>query len=143
MNCNIDKKTGIRYGVVNANNTPHWVWDCIQYQCPDDCPYIGLDWDSLDFDDPDVIVGLAAIGLDPDGPNPCEGCGRQCQVIDQPNIKAQYLSGSHNFMVFWSKYICPCRLCSPCYPNAGDCDSPDSEYGFDTYCFPSEDQGDV
>lgn len=37
-------------------------------------------------------------------------------------------------MVIKSPYIKYCRPCSPCFPNAGDLDSPDIEHGIKTYC---------
>jgi len=40
-------------------------------------------------------------------------------------------------MVTWSKHTTQARLCSPCYPDAGDLDSL-AEYGEKTYCLPKE-----
>ena len=41
-------------------------------------------------------------------------------------------------MVTWGLYTTQARLCSPCYPNAGDLDNLDPEHGETTYCLPKE-----
>lgn len=47
-------------------------------------------------------------------------------------------SGESNLWVFMSPTIVKARLCSPCYPNAGDLDTLDPENGYETYGLPAD-----
>ncbi len=51
---------------------------------------------------------------------------------EEDGYKILFLTGSNNLMVLKSPYTTAVRLCSPCYPNAGDLDSPDTK-GFEAY----------
>lgn len=44
----------------------------------------------------------------------------------------------NDYVITESPYYTMARLCSPCVPGAGDLDSPDPEYGYKTYCLPSD-----
>jgi hypothetical protein len=57
----------------------------------------------------------------------------------------EYLIGDEHYylnsMYLWvmkSPKIVKARLCSPCFPNAGDLDNLDDEYGYDTYGVPEK-----
>lgn len=126
---NIDLDTGIRYGVVSANSLDSWIYDEIELHYGDPCcPHCG----SEDLEEQDC--GFI-----------CKDCNKyakdwECypdtptyQYIDNGEIKAE-LNDYNNLFIFESKYFTYARFCSPCYPGAGDLDSPDKEHGVKTYC---------
>lgn len=102
---NYNEKTGIHYGVISIH-------DIIEAWCEKSLPYEpdGLPADDLENFEPDEFY------------------------VDNKEYKAQTgLEGE--IMCIESPYYTRCRRCSPCYPNAGDLNTPDDEYGMRTYCF--------
>lgn len=56
---------------------------------------------------------------------------------DVEGVSGIWFRNNFTLMITHSDYRTCCRQCSPCYPNAGDLDTPD-EYGFDTYAPPAD-----
>lgn len=115
---NINPETGVHFGVCNSNSEflpKDWFYlfkrDCCDCRLPEDTP-----------EDND------------DGIDPCEYCEIEYYICNKPDFKAEYNSNTNIIMIFYSKKTITCNLCSPCYPNAGDLDSP-SEMGVKTYTF--------
>lgn len=140
FNCTNQDASGIRYGVINGSNLPDWVWNEIEYRYPNpaDCGHseicscgheinINKDTDWLD-----TVT--------------CEYCGNEIELeipdiepielyINKPDLQLSYDSNSNIAMIFKSSNIINCRLCSLCYPNAGNLDQIDSD-GYATYGLP-------
>jgi len=100
---NMNPETGVRYGVLNPNRLPSGDW----------------------FDSFEPFYG--------EGVEVTEDMETETYILNKDGFKAEYNSNTNTLMVFESPYIVKCRLCSPCYPNAGDLDNRDEEYGYETY----------
>ena len=116
---NINLETGIHYGVISGNSKllPEDWFDCFEpiYQCDDkDCSEC-QNYSNCFKDEQDT----------------------EHYVCDKKDFKADYNSNSNIIMIFFSNNIVKCNYCSPCYPNAGDLDSP-NESGIETYGYPKE-----
>ena len=111
MLANTNIETGIRFGVSSGADLPGWIWDEAVPMYPER--------DDDDDDDDDIGDSI--------------GC-----VIDTEDLKAS--TGDDGiWMIFFSTNIVRARLCSPCFPNAGDVGSIDPD-GFECYGWP-EDEG--
>jgi len=104
LDVNMDKDTGIHYGVIQTNNAPG-LFETMEPVYPE--PETEDDEDYMD----------------------CEPIGWEYQ--DEQYILVDCLDSCT--MVIKSPYITYCRLCSPCVPNAGDLDTPD-DLGYEAYC---------
>lgn len=140
MTANIDPETWIRYGVMSQNTQmPEAINDLF-------CNTIDIQFEEAETEIDEAIDELMAATHDYHG-------GDQ-SLRDQ--VKNLFMERMENFegdmfryeddeytiiffnemntvMVMRSPYYTKCRPCSPCYPNAGDLDSPDVG-GEDTYC---------
>lgn len=107
---NIDKETGIRYGVISLNSVnPYWL-DEFEAHYPE-----LLDDEQLEFCDPESYT--------------YEKDGLICEY--HPNSSMNIL------WVFKSPVIVECKFCSPCVPGAGNLDNQVSG-GIKTYGLPTD-----
>ena len=154
---NMDEKTGIHYGVINANSLDPETLDQIITR--------GTSAYEADFN-------AWALELRDELDRLCEGAKRFVPLavaqeiredmrkaeadietafhesadvndddspisFDIEGVVGEYLRNSNVVMIFKSPVYTCARQCSPCYPNAGDLDTLD-EYGFDTYAPPED-----
>lgn len=137
QNVNVNPNTGIRYGVIGGNNLPDWIWDEIEYRYPTpwDCSHSEICTCGHEIE----ITQKTAWGDEIECPN----CGdiNELQIpdmeatelyIDKPDLQLSFDPNSNIAMIFKSDLIVKCRLCSPCYPNAGNLDQLDLD-GYATY----------
>jgi hypothetical protein len=108
-NVNVNPETGIHYGVC----------------CPNRFPIEQSEW----FDDFTPVYfdenGNEITDWPDDGS--LDNLETETYICDKPDLKAEYNSNTNIIMVFYSKKVVLCALCSPCYPNAGDLDTRDEE----------------
>jgi hypothetical protein len=142
---NVDRATGIRYGVISAHELHGWFWEDVETVYDPHCPMCGNDetalvsMDELDEDDYDgdefkhdchefgcpdckVLFGESAYGDEPD-----------YQYVDKDGYKAEVHSDGDVFLVK-SPYYTRAQFCSPCAPGAGHLGNPCAD-GPKTYCF--------
>lgn len=137
---NVNPNTGIRYGVINGNNLPDWIWDSIEYRYPSpwDYSYCEICKCGHELE----INQQTAWGDELE----CPICGDTNELqmpdmeatelyIDTPDLQLSYDPNSNIAMIFKSNLIINCQLCSPCYPNAGNLDQIDID-GYETYGIP-------
>lgn len=142
---NIDKKTGIRYGVISMHDLIGWAWDEFDADYgPAACGHCGNE--AVEYDDEKhgeyehsgygchdfacevcekTFDGEEAYGEEPRG-----------WVLDD----GEYLAEAHSdgdCFVIKSPYYTHAAFCSPCAPGAGHLGSP-HEDGPKTYCFGHE-----
>lgn len=129
MRANVNEKTGISYGVVSSR-TFHWLAEDIfnngtnladegaKEEMRQDAEALAEKYNCND----NVADEIAEIlqqnaQLEQDEPE---------YDYDAGNTKYHlgYLGGAPLIWICESKWVCPCRTCSPCVPNAGDLDSP-------------------
>lgn len=137
MSQNINLETGIRFGVIYPNYVDNW-YEWSDAVVDDKCPHC----QGSDFDITDSVNGIYI----------CEGCKKtfmedeseEFTVVGREYITERYkaiqLEEGENIVVEKSPYFTYSRLCSPCYPNAGDLASGiaivvDESSGYKTYCF--------
>ena len=131
-NVNIDHATGIRYGVISANS---------------------VDSDFLNEFQPvysDSFCENCNAKLDDIWCENCQHENRWYEEIEPDYFEIKEYKNS--VLDFWavfnpetnvitvlkSSVISSARLCSPCYPNAGNLDDLDIESGFKTYGLPED-----
>lgn len=138
---NFDKVTGIHYGVVNANKlNPEKLEEIIQRG------KTGRDVENEET--LDEVRGLLEDLLSPNRLEDAMACIEELLGEEDINndgatysfegidgVSGHYDTNNNIVMIYKSDYFTMCRLCSPCYPNAGDLDSFDT-LGFDTYSPP-------
>lgn len=139
---NIDKATGVRFGVINLNSEPvsEWAWESFEadYGNPT-CGHCGNELDEYDsekhceYDDQD--------GFD----YACETCERTIDsqdaygeepigwVLDDGEYQAT-ASADGDCFILKSPYFTHAQFCSPCAPGAGHLAHPCDD-GPRTYCF--------
>jgi hypothetical protein len=157
MIANTHTETGIRYGVINANNISGDVLNDIMSNGVDLHYADGLEevkadagreWDMMDEDE---RAEADADDRDEHIENAIEGFNDSYESSDAPyefdmeGVKGLYSTYSNTLMIFESPVIVKATLCSPCYPNAGDLDSTGDKAGstwaggpVDTYDVPAD-----
>lgn len=148
---NIDRETGIRYGVIPANGDICQAWyDSAEpdYGSPH-CPKCGNPAYDITEVNAELIDAMDAGSPFSHAPHECEeyaclSCrytfGRESAFADEPCgytlDDGEYLAGSDEVDVFVLKspYYTRARYCSPCAPGACYLLSPD-ESGERAYCF--------
>lgn len=143
---NIDRETGIRYGVMNANNEhlTEWFWESVEsdYGPPTcgECGNEAEDYDDEKHGEYEHGRGCADYA--------CESCERVFDsdeafgdepvrhTIDDGEIRA-IVDSYNDVMILKSPYYTHAAFCSPCAPGAVhlENDTPDGEKG---YCFGHE-----
>lgn len=142
---NIDKETGIRYGVISCNDLGHHAWDTIQYEATD------LDYaeaiDNVKFEltraidsvlkdystrhnaaelAEDIIDGLEF---------ECESGGDCRRYLYEGKAETFNVLSDGDIVVTKSQYFTLCAFCSPCAPGAGYLGS---DGNVKTYCLGPE-----
>lgn len=137
MSQNINPETGIRFGVICPSDVENW-YDWSSAVVDDKCPYC----QGTNVNLTDEVNGCYT----------CEGCKATFMEDESEDFtevgreyiteryKAIQLVEGENIVVEKSPYFTYSRLCSPCYPNAGDLASGiaivvDESSGYKTYCF--------
>lgn len=132
---NIDKETGIRYGVISIHKVVREWSDSSEadYGNPV-CPKCGQEI-KTEYENEDNWRKVT-----------CESCGFEaneedtqpeeplCFFIDDGEYKAFQSADDTDIFVEKSPYYTLCRFCSPCAPGAGDLGSPLQD-GIKAYCF--------
>jgi len=145
---NIDKKTGIRFGVINMNALVCESWEAFEADYGDPhCPNCGNDIVSYDdekhCDYPHIRTGYRSCA-----DYACESCGHYLEssdcfgdepcgwTLDDGEYKATIDDYNDVFLVS-SPYYTRAQFCSPCAPGAGYLENP-CESGPRTYCFAAD-----
>lgn len=145
---NIDMETGIRYGVIGFNRVCQAWCDASEAEYPpNECPRCGTEVNEFadyeededipshgkrnrpiedDYYCPNCKIGFS--DFDFDGAEPIS------HNLDDEEYQAAQSQDSPYIMIFKSLFYTKSRYCSPCFPGAGDLDSPDED-GVPTYCF--------
>lgn len=154
---NMDEKTGIHYGVINANSLDPEVLDQIITRGTSAYEADFNAWAAELRDKLDRLCEVAKRFLPLADVQELRGNMQKaeediatafyesCDVNDDDSLVSfdiegvvgEYLRNSNVVMIFKSPVYTCARQCSPCYPNAGDLDTLD-EYGFDTYAPPED-----
>lgn len=141
---NFDPETGIHYGVIGANSImPEVVSDIYDSAVDEDYEYaesqisdavkdmVGELSDYIDREDATSLeLEVLAMVWERFDYEPNEPLMR----YEKDGYLLLYSTSSNTITVCKSQYYTKCRPCSPCYPNAGDLDTPDIDTGLDTYC---------
>ncbi len=112
---NKDPNTNIRYGIINSNSVMYFHEESIPY-------YDGIELECGSCNHDFTVI---------DGNFDCPECGENTNddieplswFIDNDEIQAES-NDSYYISVFKSKYFTYVAHCSPCYPGAGDLNSP-------------------
>ena len=110
---NYDEKAGVHYGVINSNNVGEEWWERSEAVYP--CEECG----------------------EKDGPDCERDCSPEGFIYDKGGYLMIQDADSPELMVIKSPYYTMANVCSPCFPNAGDLDTP-NENGIKTYCLGPE-----
>jgi hypothetical protein len=143
---NVDRKTGIRFGVIPMNALNEWAWEGVEsdYGEPH-CPKCGneaIDGDipGASADDEDYTCSQGACG-----DYACESCrlffdGEEAfgdepigHTLDDGEYKGTVGSDGDLFILS-SPYYTHAQFCSPCAPGAGYLLSPTDKSGPKVYC---------
>jgi hypothetical protein len=132
-NTNVSPDTGIHYGVVSIHSVSFGLLDDIYMNGTDNVFETGLkefkdDISDLPEDEKEEKIQEWVDQYDNGG---------YCDISYHDEDYDLWLN-EFTIMIFRSPCVYKCRRCSPCYPNAGDCDSRDRD-GMPTYCLKDED----
>ena len=141
---NRDPDTGIRYGILSANETSliEWFWDSVEPVYKPRCPNCGSDAVSIDDFDEDSLDGY-----DEEEYDFIEYACKSCELLygesghgDEPDEillsgddVEGIVDGSNDIWVFKSEFYTRGTFCSPCAPGAVSIGSP-CEDGPKAYC---------
>lgn len=133
---NIDRETGIRYGVINMNALSQWAWESVDSDYGDPaCPNCGgsvIDSDDASDDaqgDKDWYCETCCESQWSDAVYGDEPVG---YTLDEDGYKG-IVDSSGDLMLFASPYYTRAGFCSPCAPGACHLESPCDD-GEKTYC---------
>jgi hypothetical protein len=135
---NVNRETGIRFGIISMNQLNEWAWEGFEADYGDPhCPKCGgTVADSEYLDDDNDAQG--------DKDWWCEACDKSYwsqdvygdepigHTMDDGEYKAQ-VDSDNDVWVFKSPYYTHAQFCSPCAPGAGHLAHP-CESGPKTYC---------
>lgn len=126
MNVNIDPETGIHYGVISIHSVG---WGLL-----DDIYMYGVDNILQSYIEELQAEGKSEEEIDEALDSySCDGTN----ITYEDNDYKLWINDA-TIMVIKSPHCIRTRFCSPCYPNAGDLDTPDSA-GIVTYAIKPED----
>ena len=132
MLANIDRETGIRYGVVALNSLADWAFDEFFYQgtnLTSEAAYASFREDNPEATEEDEQEFWDCYESDEEE--------YELKTDDGLELLLSYLGGGALVWVCKSPHTTYARECSPCVPNAGDLDSLDST-GVRCYTLPEE-----
>lgn len=136
---NIDKETGIRFGVIPMNDLAHWAWESFEDDYGDPtCPKCGNE--AMEYDE-ECHCGFDGEGSD----YACEDCCYSFmsdeafgdEVISSHLDDGEYVAqrdSDGDIFITKSPYYTHAQFCSPCAPGAGHLSHP-VDGGAKTYCF--------
>lgn len=127
---NLNRETGIRFGVIPMNDLNEWAWEDFEADYPDpECPECGLDChasESRDYACPGCGKCFWSHDVLPDEPSGWS--------LDDGQYKAEVHSDGDCFIIR-SPYYTHAQFCSPCAPGACYLRNPTDESGPRAYCF--------
>jgi len=128
---NVDKSTGIRYGVINSNShlLNESFWEEVEAVYTASCPHCGHLLDR-DFDAPDDCPRCGSeVGMDEQWADEPDG-----HKLDKDGYEG-WVGGDGDLFLTKSLYYTFAHYCSPCAPGAGHLECPaDEDDGVRTYC---------
>lgn len=135
---NIDRETGIRYGVIPMNSLAHWAYESFEPDYGDPhCPECGQQVyppDEIASADLDAGQDFRCINCHKNyWSNECYGEEMIGSDLDDGEYKAHEGSDGDVF-VLKSPYYTRAQFCSPCAPGACHLENPTSD-GEKAYCF--------
>ncbi len=143
---NIDRESGIRYGVIPMNDLSEWAHESFEddYGNPS-CPKCGDDVDEYD-DEAHGEYDQTKYGCDDYACETCERTYDSSECFgDEPigsNLDADgYLAERHSdgdIFILRSPYFTYAQFCSPCAPGACYLSNPVDESGPKAYCFAAD-----
>lgn len=150
MIANVNPETGIRYGIISANNLDPEIIDTIQHQGTSLTEAAALAQIRLEVNREIANGDLGEDDFDDEVDRRieewCEGAGSE-EVHsytegepgspDRLEVQTTWLGGALHVFCFRSPRLTTARLCSPCVPNCGDLDSLDPN-GYDCYDVPPD-----
>jgi hypothetical protein len=143
---NIDRETGIRFGVINVNELNEWAYEGFEAEYGEGCPKCG--GDVIEYDGDKGEDGAAPYKPYRKGScadHMCESCrlilgsDEVCgedpigHVLDDGEYKAT-MGTDGDIFVLKSPYFTRAAFCSPCAPGACHLSSP-ADDGERAYCF--------
>lgn len=136
---NVDRDTGIRFGVINMNALNEWAWESVEADYgPPTCGHCGCEVDEWDSEKHDAYVGGGSDYA-------CEGCelcfvADECygdepigHTLDDGDYQGTVDSSSDLFLTK-SPYYTHAQFCSPCAPGACYLEHPTGTSGPKAYC---------
>jgi len=122
LSCNMNEETGVRYGVISVHNVSDFFLDYIYMDGIDNVyEEYKLELKSQGLTDEEIEVQLECY----------DSCGYTDIYYEDDKYRVQ-LTESY-LIVLFSPRVVNCRLCSPCFPNAGNLDEIDEDHGYETY----------
>lgn len=125
---NIDPATGIRYGIIHAGRVEQWIMESQAVYWDMTCASCG---ETVEDDECECPSCHASMRDDLDCAEPV------AFVVDDGEYLAEQGGDDCEIMVLKSPFCTYAKFCSPCYPGAGDLDSPDPD-GIMAFCFGSD-----
>jgi len=160
---NIDKKTGIRFGVISVNALTQYIWDHVESDYGDPtCPKCGNKVEEYDEDTHGEFKSYQMFENHPEWNRDCiadYACKHCKHYIDSDHVWADEPNGhyyedkdtkfwidSHNdVMILKSPYYTRAQFCSPCAPGAcyltNAIDNGEKAYCLDTEWFDQDEEG--
>ena len=150
MIANVNPETGIRYGIIRADNLEPEIIETIQHQGENLAEAAALAQIRLEVNREIANGDLSEDDFDDEVDRRieewCEGAGSE-EVHsytegepgspDRLEVQTTWLGGALHVFCFRSPRLTTVRLCSPCVPNCGDLDSLDPN-GYDCYDVPPD-----
>lgn len=120
--CNINEETGVHYGVISIHDVDPFFLDDIYMNGIDNIYEVyRLDLQEQGLSEEEIEQELECYD---------SGCYTDIYYEDD---KYRLQLNENYLIVLFSPRVINCRLCSPCFPNAGDLDAEDNDYGVETY----------
>lgn len=120
---NFDRKTGIHYGVINANNLGCWCWEELESIYAHGCPECGADFNDEEnwTEDHGRITCCQCDATFADG----DQWGDEIIGYTYDRDGYQISGGSDgDLFVIRSPWVANLQFCSPCAPGAGHMENP-------------------
>jgi len=125
-------ETGICYGVISANSISGEALNEFECNYQAFCPHCTSELSDEQIDLVDELNACPICQESIDSTDDLYGDEPSSQTYEQDGYSLEYSADSNNIWVFKSPYIIKAQYCSPCYPGAGNLDTP-CDNGPDTY----------